>query len=286
MPPSFVRKVRNVIGQPSYLEDSTGQQWPITISILNGYVAIQEGWHKFAQDHLLEVGDFLTFFYIKGSHFVVQIYGKSGFEKLKFKRRRGRPRKRSSEEEEIGVLDEPIRPLNIHSGGKTGSSTPVASESEFQHGQSTPKAPTASNSCSDFGKRQSFPTTISKDESVLMLTTNARYNQGEDRTYLHDLSSFEMGRNEFNPDKAKQSSLGGEIIPDHSQIRKQIESTDNDIQMAKNREYQINGHYNDVLFGAFPTKSAENSKMSKGMPNVLSVYPIAERNNAVLGSCF
>ncbi|KAL2492316.1 Uncharacterized protein Adt_27944 [Abeliophyllum distichum] len=282
LPPSFVREVRNTIGQPSYLEDSTGQQWPVKVSVIDGCLAIQEGWHKFALDHHLEVGEFLVFSYIKGSHFVVQIYGTCARERLNFNRRRGRPRKRSREEAII-VPDEPFRALNINSRGKPRSSTSVASESEFQHGQSLPKAPTASNSGSDFGKRQFAPTTISTEDPVLMLNTNAGYNQGEDRTYLQDLSSFEMGRNEANPIKPKKSSLGGEIVPDHPQIRKQTESTDNDIQMVENEEDHISGHYNDVLFGAFPTESAENSNTSKGTPNVHSNYPNDQRNNAVQG---
>ncbi|KAL2515598.1 B3 domain-containing protein-like [Forsythia ovata] len=280
LPPSFVREVRNTIGRPSYLEDSTGQQWPVKVSVIDGCLAIQEGWHKFALDHRLEVGELLVFFYIKGSHFVVQIYGTSARERLKFNRRRGRPRKRSREEEII-VPDEPFWTLDINSRGKPGSSTSVASGSEFQHGQSLPKV--ASNSGCDFGKRQFGPTTISTDDPVLMLNTNAGYNQGEDRTYLQDLSSFEMGRNEANPIKPKKSSLGGEIVPDHPQIRKQTESTDNDIQMVENEEGHISGHYNDVLFGAFPTESAENSNTSKGTPNVHSNYPNDQRNNAVQG---
>ncbi|KAL2492298.1 Uncharacterized protein Adt_27926 [Abeliophyllum distichum] len=242
LPPYFVRHFPNVVDQQSYLEDVTGQRWPVTASTVDGYWAIQKGWHKFAVDHRLEVGEFLVFSYIEGGHFNVKIYGKSGCERMNFNRRRGRPQKRSREEEEKIVLDEPCQPLKRNPRGKPGSSTSVATGSKFQHGQRLPKAPTASNPVKE------------KTEPIYL-------------TY----QSMRWGRNESNPDKIKKSSLGGEIVPDHSQLRKQAESTDNDIQMAENEEDHMH-----------LTKSAENSNMSKGTPNVLSTYPSDERNNAVL----
>ncbi|KAL2515202.1 B3 domain-containing protein-like [Forsythia ovata] len=271
LPAYFVRQVPNAIDQQSCQEDVTGQRWPVTASTVDGYWAIQKGWHKFAVDHRLEIGEFLVFSYIEGGHFDVKIYGRSGCERMNFNRRRGRPRKRSREEEETIVLEEPCQPLKRNPRGKPRSSTSVASGSEFQHGQRLSKEPTASNPGIDFGKRQFCPTTISTDNPVLLLNTNAGNSQREDRTYLLDLSIYEMGRNESNPDKIKKSSLGGEIVPDHSQLRKQAESTDNDIQMAENEEDHMH-----------LTKSAENSNMSKGTPNVPSTYPSDKRNNAVL----
>ncbi|KAL2515390.1 Poly(A)-binding protein [Forsythia ovata] len=82
LPAGFVKKVPNAIDRQSYLEDSTGQRWPVTLSIGDGYLAIQKGWHKFAVDHRLEVGELLLFSYTKGCHFVVQIFGTDGCERL------------------------------------------------------------------------------------------------------------------------------------------------------------------------------------------------------------
>ncbi|CAI9757366.1 unnamed protein product [Fraxinus pennsylvanica] len=295
--PDFVQKEPNVIGKPSYLEDSTKQLWPVTVSIVDGYPAIQNGWHKFAVDHNLEVGALLIFSYTRGCHFAVRIYGRTGCERLKFKPgssasvapgseiqhdqnlskgqgKKGqtgekvRLGKRSREEEKKTITpDGPLRTLKKNPRGKPGSRILVASGSEFQHDQRVPKPPAASNYGSHFEKRHFSPTNIIMDYSVIMLNSHTGYNQGEDRAYLKDLSTIETGRNESDPNKSKMSSLGGETVPD------KIESTVNEIQMAENEKDCIIDHYNDV-FGSFPTESAENRKIRKDTSN-------DERKNAV-----
>ncbi|KAL2516409.1 B3 domain-containing protein-like [Forsythia ovata] len=273
LPPSFVRKVQSSIGQQTHLEDSTGRQWPVTISNIDDSLAFQKGWHKFSLDHGLEVGQLLVFSYIKDCHFVVQIYGTSASERLNFNRRSGRPKKRSSEGKEKVVQGEPIQTVDINSMVKASPSTSV------QRGESLPMARIASDSGSDFGRQQFIPTDISMDDPALMLNRNAGCNQGEDRTYLCDLSNFEMGKNESNADETKKS-LGGEIVLYHSQMRKQTESKANDTQMAENQEYHINGHFNDVLS---PAEPAENTHMIKGLSNYFSNFQNDKKNNAVLG---
>lgn len=302
MTPDFVQKEPNVIDKPSYLEDSTRQLWPVTVSIVDGYPAIQNGWHKFAVDHLLEVGSLLIFSYTRGRHFVVRIYGRSGCERLKFKpgssalvasgsefqhdqslsKGRGkkgqtgekiRLGKRSREEkEETITANKPFQTLKKNPRGKPRSTILVASASEFQHDQMVPTPPAASNYGSRFEKRHLPPPTIIMDDPVLMLNSCTGYNQGEDRAYLKDLSTFEMGRNESDPNKSKISSRGEETVPDRT------ESVVNKIQIAKNEKDHIIDHYNDVS-GAFPAESAANRKMSKDTPS-------DERNNAVQGSWF
>ncbi|KAL2493316.1 B3 domain-containing protein [Abeliophyllum distichum] len=272
LPPSFARKVRSLIGQQTHLEDSTGRQWPVTISNIDGSLAFQKGWHKFSLDHGLEVGQLLVFSYIKNCHFVVQIYGTSASERLNFNHRSGRPKKRSREGKEKVVQGEPIQTVYINSMVKASPSTSV------QRGESLPVARIASDSGSDFGSQQFIPTDISMDDPALMLNRNTGCNQGEDRTYLCDLSNFEMGKNESYADKTKKS-LGGEIVLYHSQIRKQTESKANDTQIAENQECHINGHFNGLLS---PTEPAENTHMIKRSSNYLSNFQNDKKNNAVL----
>lgn len=255
LPPSFVRKVRFSIGQQTHLEDSTGQQWPVMISNIDGSLALQKGWHEFSLDHGLEVGQFLVFYYIKDCHFVVQIYGTSASERLNFNRKRGRLKKRSREGKEKVLQEESIRTVDKSLTVKPWSSTSVQ--------------------CGEW--QQFIPTDISMDDTALMLNKNAGNNPGEDRSYLCDLSSFEFGKNESNADNSKKS-LGGEIFLNNSQIRKLTESKTNNIQMAENREYQINGHFDGVLS---PAEPGEEAKMITGSSNLLSNFQ-DDKKNAVL----
>jgi hypothetical protein len=57
------------------LEDSSGQQWGVTISNIDVYLAFEQRRSSFSSDHGLEVGDFIIIFnYILGSHFDVKVF--------------------------------------------------------------------------------------------------------------------------------------------------------------------------------------------------------------------
>jgi hypothetical protein len=56
------------------LEDSSGQQWGVTISNINVPLAFEQGRSSFSSDHGLEIGDFLIFNYILGSHFDGKVF--------------------------------------------------------------------------------------------------------------------------------------------------------------------------------------------------------------------
>ncbi|KAL1563621.1 hypothetical protein AAHA92_06067 [Salvia divinorum] len=74
------------------------------MSLVNGSLAFGRGWEIFFVDHGLKVGEMLTFQYIEGSHFTVQIFGTSGRERTNFDRRsikRGRDQGTASEDESI-----------------------------------------------------------------------------------------------------------------------------------------------------------------------------------------
>ncbi|KAJ6418140.1 hypothetical protein OIU84_001513 [Salix udensis] len=87
-PPKFTPTVSSLNGQETFLEDSSGQRWKVKVSVLNDSFVLQEGWSEFASDHGLELGDFIIFNYIMGSHFEVHIYDKSACERLDFSERR------------------------------------------------------------------------------------------------------------------------------------------------------------------------------------------------------
>lgn len=95
LPPKFARTVVSLVDKETYLEDSTGQRWRVTLSDVDGSLAFQKGWNDFLLDHDIQLGDFLIFHYIMGSHFVVQIYGKSGCEKLDFSMTVGKKKSRN-----------------------------------------------------------------------------------------------------------------------------------------------------------------------------------------------
>lgn len=96
LPPKFARTVVALVDKETYLEDSTGRRWRVTLSDVDGSLAFQKGWRDFLLDHDIQLGDFLIFHYIMGSHFVVQIYGKSGCEKLDFSMTVGKKRSRDN----------------------------------------------------------------------------------------------------------------------------------------------------------------------------------------------
>ncbi|XP_055825158.1 B3 domain-containing protein Os11g0197600-like [Solanum dulcamara] len=83
-PSRFARLVSHLTNQETELEDSTGQRWRVGICNHNGSLAIQQGWRTFSSEHGLKMGDFLVFHYVQCQHFVVQIYGTTGCEKINF----------------------------------------------------------------------------------------------------------------------------------------------------------------------------------------------------------
>lgn len=81
VPPRFAKTITELEGERTYLEDSTGQKWKVNLSKVNGSLAFQKGWCEFSSSHGIKLGELLVFNYIKGSHFNVQIFGRSGCEK-------------------------------------------------------------------------------------------------------------------------------------------------------------------------------------------------------------
>ncbi|KAM3382164.1 B3 domain-containing protein isoform X2 [Capsicum galapagoense] len=83
-PPSFAQLVSHLTDQETYLEDSSGHRWRVGICNHDGSLAIRQGWRTFSSEHGLKLGNFLVFHYIQCQHFVVQIFERSGCEKINF----------------------------------------------------------------------------------------------------------------------------------------------------------------------------------------------------------
>ncbi|KAJ9568240.1 hypothetical protein OSB04_004206 [Centaurea solstitialis] len=83
LPPRFARSVRHKVGKRTKLEDSSGEEWKVKFTMIDGLLAFEEGWNAFSTAHGLKVGDFLVFHYVMESHFVVLMYGQSGCPEIR-----------------------------------------------------------------------------------------------------------------------------------------------------------------------------------------------------------
>ncbi|XP_022636324.1 B3 domain-containing protein Os12g0592300 isoform X2 [Vigna radiata var. radiata] len=103
IPPAFSGIVASMVNKKINLNDSTGQQWKVKVSEVNGSFAFGEGWSLFSSGHGLKVGYLLVLNYIKDLHFDVKIYDTSACEKL------GLPRKRNQKKRSRSKIGSPVR---------------------------------------------------------------------------------------------------------------------------------------------------------------------------------
>ncbi|MCD9558710.1 hypothetical protein HAX54_016244 [Datura stramonium] len=144
-PPMFARSVSHLIDQETYLEDTCGQRWRVTVCIHNGSLAIRQGWPEFLSEHGVDVGNFLVFHYVPADkHFIVQIYGISACEKINFC-------------------------SAINKGKQPEASNQV----------------TYKPNIADTGKGRLVPPPICVDELLCMIDRDAQYDQDDGRMCLH-----------------------------------------------------------------------------------------------------
>ncbi|KAH7549771.1 hypothetical protein JRO89_XS13G0079700 [Xanthoceras sorbifolium] len=218
LPPKFAPTVSELIDQKTFLEDSSGQQWEVTISSLNGSFAIHQGWNSFFLDHKLKVGDFVVFNYIVGSHFVVKIYTDTGCEKLDCPENRNK-RKRVRDNENYTVRDGPFHTIDNSSMTKQGSSTSVVSGSDLEVSQKQCKmndveeviAKITSNCETSSRRPHSLSIVEYVEEPYYIINRDLGDKQGEDRCPMFDLSNFEMLTNNCDTDKSHKITVGDEI---------------------------------------------------------------------------
>lgn len=189
-------KVAHVVllsDQKTFLEDSLGLRWEVEISSVNGSLSFQQGWNAFALDHDLQVGNFLVFNYIPGSHFTVKIYDNSGCELKFFETLHPNKRKRDH-------TDGRCHAIVKSSMSKSGSDTCAGSDAEISkhlnevNGMKKPLIITENASNHDDNNERSkrmCKTEFSEEMSYMM---NREYGdkQGGNRAHILDLFSLEL----------------------------------------------------------------------------------------------
>ncbi|KAK6127727.1 hypothetical protein DH2020_038533 [Rehmannia glutinosa] len=266
LPPEFARTVKHLAGQETQIEDSSGLRWSVTLSYVDGSLAIKKGWNKFFLDHGLKEGHFLVFNYINASHFVVQIYGETACERTNFNNVNPRQNKRPRRNPEPVSPDEPFQTIDLNSREKHSSADSVASGSEFQNREMHLTDANAMNI----------------DDPACLIIRDDGYYHREDRNFLYDLSCFEVAKklpavkkfeitehnitgddtlmavihtNEINgrsndTDKFEEA-LGTKIDSSHIDNTKQSKITGDDSKMAVMRTNQINGNSGEILVDKF-----------------------------------
>ncbi|XP_010663044.1 uncharacterized protein LOC104882266 isoform X2 [Vitis vinifera] len=225
LPPKFARTVSALVDEKTHLEDSSGRQWEITVSNLNGSLAFHQGWHAFALDHRLEIGDFVVFHYIMGSHFITQIYDRTGCEKPKYSEN-GQHKKITRNKRSPISKDRAFRTIDKGSINEQVSSTSVLSGSDIGIIQSqcdatdVEKVPmiveNTSNCKNSNGKLKSVCKAEYVEEPYYIIDRDLGYKRGEYRSSIFDLSNFEMQNNEFGADGSKKIVAGVEKSPHHA----------------------------------------------------------------------
>ncbi|KAI5664992.1 hypothetical protein M9H77_24315 [Catharanthus roseus] len=203
LPPKFAKTVQDLVDKETKVEDSSGTCWTVTLSHYKDLLAFHKGWSEFSVAWGLQLGDFLAVNHIKGSHFVVHVFGRDGCEKLN-----------------TATKHPPVR--------RARSSQNVATES-------TPCQAT----CRDAKKRKSSETSVLIQQTKTNCTPNSEvgiekqvciynefdlvvdretgYDQSDYRACIFDLSSFEMQQH-ICPDGNSGKRLDGqEGSSDHAQ---------------------------------------------------------------------
>ncbi|XP_074330563.1 uncharacterized protein LOC141667832 [Apium graveolens] len=180
-----------VAGDNCTLQDTNCQQWEVTLGTKDGRLAFREGWNKFYEDHGLKVGYVLAFHYIINSHFVVQIFNNTGFEKLNFPIANGKKRKRSEIDGNCNAVAE-CQNLSNHSTKKHNAALSGTSDSEARtHSQPMSKDKPLSLE-NENGKYQLVASVTCDADPLYMINRDGISRQEEDRTPLLNFLNSEM----------------------------------------------------------------------------------------------
>ncbi|GAB4860525.1 hypothetical protein Ancab_035685 [Ancistrocladus abbreviatus] len=196
VPARFAQTLTSLVDKETCLEDSSGRQWTVTLSCVDGYLAFQQGWHAFSLDHGIELGDFLVFHYIMGSHFVVHIYGKSGCEKLKFlvqssvqNKRTKTTRDSVAKDGQCNRYEKESRKQQSNASFVSGSDVEII---ENNGDECVMAADDVLNHHNNHEISQNIPSSGYCEESYFLLNRDAGFSTQDDRNRIFDLSDFEM----------------------------------------------------------------------------------------------
>ncbi|XP_058189177.1 uncharacterized protein LOC131306764 isoform X2 [Rhododendron vialii] len=182
LPPKIGRTMPNLASKETQLEDASGQRWTVTLSWREESLAFHQGWASFSREHGLEVGDLLVFHYILGSHFVVQIYGKNGCERLHFSAENG-SRKKRRKNTPSAAKDGKYHSTDRNTMNEQDQVASVLSGSNMEI--VTDNALITANGS---------PRKMLNEVQLCMIGMEARHRHEDHRNSLYDLSNFEMQR--------------------------------------------------------------------------------------------
>ncbi|CAL5376074.1 unnamed protein product [Camellia sinensis] len=266
LPPKFARTVTDLIDQKTELEDASGQRWTVTLSKYDGSLAFQHGWPAFSLEHGLEIGDFVLFHYIEQSHFVVQIYGKSGCEKLYFSKENSNQKKRTRADRDSSAKDEQCHTIDnvfMNSMNKEGSNTSAVSD---------------------------VPRTKCIEEPFYMIDRDSGVGQVDRLSSLYDLADFEMPRtssvdgtkdvlvedvrplSHVNTMPQSEAEAEAEIV-DKLPVTEEVvsQTTLSDVPnlpiLEKNREFQMMDNVSDQDYGNGNTSGRERRSKTRYSSN-------------------
>ncbi|KAI5329615.1 hypothetical protein L3X38_029012 [Prunus dulcis] len=224
LPPKFAPTVSALVNKKAVLEDSLGLQWEVIISRINGSLSLKQGWNAFSLDHDLKIGEFLIFSYITSSHFIVKIYDKSGCEKLNFPKAINQ-KKRTRDNRKYTFKAGPSHTIDRSSMNKRDSRTSVVHGSDADIGQhlhemndtgkdlivtENASARDNSNERSKLNPKEAYI-----EEMICMFDRDVGDKQEEDRTYIFDLSDFEMLKKNSGTGGSNEVTAMDETCTDH-----------------------------------------------------------------------
>ncbi|XP_052174425.1 uncharacterized protein LOC127789554 isoform X2 [Diospyros lotus] len=206
LPPQFVPMVSELIGRETELEDASGNRWKVRLSKHDGVVAFRQGWHDFLLEHGIEAGDFVTFHYVKQSHFIVEIYGHNGCRKLNSSEEQDNRKKRKRTCRNFSASGQCY---GTHSDlmNRHGSNMSNASGSNVDISERLPlDIDNASNINNGCGKAQSVPSMNFNEEPFYMIDRDVGERERDRWNCLYDLASFEMQKTPAVDEKSKDEA--------------------------------------------------------------------------------
>nr|QDX18312.1 B3 domain-containing protein Os01g0905400-like isoform X1 [Cymbidium sinense] len=107
IPPMVACTLKGLAKKYCFIEDVAGRNWNVKMSMVDGSLAFQNGWHDFVSDHSITVGEFVLFTYIGELLFSARIFGTNALERVDFqmKGKKSRCSKKSCTTE--------LKPVNV-----------------------------------------------------------------------------------------------------------------------------------------------------------------------------
>lgn len=254
--------VSHLTDQETYLEDSSGQRWRVGICNHNGSLAIRQGWHTFSSEHGLKMGDFLVFHYIQGQHFVVQIYGASGCQKINSYNGTRTGKKRLRINSTATSHDELSPEADINLRKKWNSTPSVTAVPESERAGHQPVTSTfASNTDADTGEQQIAP---QEEGTSDVLPGENRPHNPTDSISQRGSSSVDVAPLEMEFVTLKAPFLDIKML----QTEKNSEPV-NDITLLSQTDE--NGHHGDLI-SSTSLKSAEHGSNGNFSPFIYVLF--------------